>query len=79
MRKRATRAEVSDRAILENPYRMVETDLGDPDDHAVSLGVVDRGLMPDSTVAAAHPGAGALSGRFGARSTQGEISFRNSP
>jgi len=54
-RKKATRADVSDRAILENPYRMVETDLGDPDDHAVSLGVVDRGLMPDSTVAAAHP------------------------
>ena len=54
-RKRATRATVDDRAILENPYRMVETDLGDPDDHPVSLGVVDRGLMPDSTVAAAHP------------------------
>ena len=34
---------------------MAETDLGDPDDHPVSLGVVDRGLMPDSTVAVAHP------------------------
>ncbi|MHB1937483.1 MAG: AAA family ATPase [Acidobacteriaceae bacterium] len=54
-RKKATRADVCDRAILENPYRMMETDLGDPDDHEVSLGVVDRGLMPDSTVAAAHP------------------------
>ena len=54
-RKRATRADVDDRAIVENPYRMVETDLGDPDDHAVSLGVVDRGLMPESTVASEHP------------------------
>ena len=54
-RKRATRADVDDRAILENPYRMVEADLGDPDDHAVSLGVVDRGLLPESTVASAHP------------------------
>ena len=54
-RKKAARATVDDRAILENPYRMAETDLGDPDDHPVSLGVVDRGLMPDSTVAAAHP------------------------
>jgi hypothetical protein len=54
-RKSATRALVDERAILENPYRMAETDLGDPDDHPVSLGVVDRGLMPDSTIAAAHP------------------------
>jgi hypothetical protein len=54
-RKSATRAPVDERAILENPYRMAETDLGDPDDHPVSLGVVDRGLMPDSTIAAAHP------------------------
>jgi hypothetical protein len=54
-RKRATRVNVDDRGILENPYRIVETDLGDPDDHPVSLGVVDRGLMPDSTVAVAHP------------------------
>ena len=46
---------MSDRAILENPYRIVETDLGDGDDYPVSIGVVDRGLMPDSTVAAAHP------------------------
>ena len=54
-RKKATRSPVSDRAILENPYRIVETDLGDGDDYPVSIGVVDRGLMPDSTVAAAHP------------------------
>ena len=54
-RKKATRTDVTDRAILENPYRMVETDLGDPDDHPLSIGVVDRGLIPDSTIATAHP------------------------
>lgn len=54
-RKKATRATVDDSAILRNPYRIVETDLGDPEDHPVSLGVVDRGVMPDSTVAVAHP------------------------
>ena len=54
-RKKATRSPVSDAAILENPYRIVETDLGDSEDHPVSIGVIDRGLMPDSTVAAAQP------------------------
>ncbi len=54
-RAKATRTEVSDRDILENPYRMVETDLGDAEDHPVALGVTDRGLFPDDTIAAAHP------------------------
>ncbi|MCU1284051.1 MAG: hypothetical protein JWO13_401 [Acidobacteriales bacterium] len=54
-RKTASRLVVDDFSILENPYRIVEVDLGDPDDYPVSLGIVDRGLMPDSTVAAAHP------------------------
>ena len=54
-RRRATRAMLDDRAVLENPYRIAETDLGDSDDHPVSIGIVDRGLMPDSTIAVAHP------------------------
>jgi AAA domain/UvrD-like helicase C-terminal domain len=54
-RVRATRANVDDAAILENPYRIVELDLGDWDDHPVSLGTIDRGLLPDATVAAKHP------------------------
>ena len=54
-RAKATRASIDDAAILENPYRIVELDLGDYDDHPVSLGTVDRGLMPDSTVAVQHP------------------------
>lgn len=55
LRKQATRGEVDDGAILENPYRIVETDLGDAKENPVALGMVDRGVMPDATVAAAHP------------------------
>src|SRR6185437_12786190 len=50
-----TRASISDQEILENPYRISELDLGDSNDRPVALGVLDRGLMPDSTVAAKHP------------------------
>jgi hypothetical protein len=54
-RNKATRGQVDDKAILQNPYRIVEADLGDAKENPVSLGVIDRGLMPDATVAAAHP------------------------
>ena len=54
-RKKATRSPVDDQALLENPYRIVETDLGDGDDYPVSIGVVDCGLMPESTVAVTQP------------------------
>jgi ATP-dependent exoDNAse (exonuclease V) alpha subunit len=54
-RNKATRGQVDDAAILNNPYRIVETDLGDAKERPVALGMVDRGLMPDATVAAAHP------------------------
>jgi hypothetical protein len=54
-RKKATRSDVSDAVILDNPYRIVEADLGDAEDYPASIGVIDRGLMPDSTVAAAQP------------------------
>ena len=54
-RNKVTRSVVEDRSILENPYRIVETDLGDMKEHPVSLGVIDRGLMPDSTIAVANP------------------------
>jgi len=34
---------------------MTEADLGDRDDVPVSIGMIDRGLMADSTIAAKHP------------------------
>lgn len=54
-RAKATSAKVSDRGILENPYRMSEVDLGDGSDLPVSVGMIDRGLLADSTLAVKHP------------------------
>jgi ATP-dependent exoDNAse (exonuclease V) alpha subunit len=54
-RSKATRGTVDDHGILANPYRIPETDLGDAYEHPVPIGVVDRGLLPDSTVASRHP------------------------
>lgn len=54
-RGKCASAQVTDSAILENPYRIIETDLGGDGERAVSIGVIDRGLLPDSVVAAKHP------------------------
>ncbi len=54
-RVKGTAAKVSDEEILANPYRMSEVDLGDWNDSPVSVGLIDRGLLPDATVAAKHP------------------------
>jgi hypothetical protein len=48
-------AKVDDREILENPYRISEIDLGSWDDSPVSVGMIDRGLLPDATIARKHP------------------------
>jgi len=54
-RDKGTSAKILDREIIENPYRMSEVDLGDRDDSPVSVGMVDRGLLPDITIAVKHP------------------------
>jgi hypothetical protein len=54
-RGRGVRSPVSDREVLENPYRIAELDLGDARDWPGPVGVIDRGLLPDATVAAACP------------------------
>ncbi|MEV4147748.1 AAA family ATPase [Amycolatopsis sp. NPDC049691] len=54
-RAKATRQKVSDLDILANPYRLAETDLGEFDDPPITLGLVDRGVLPDPTIAANHP------------------------
>ena len=54
LRAKATRLSVRDAEIIKNPYRIAELDLGD-EDHPVSISTIDRGLMPDSTIAVAHP------------------------
>lgn len=48
-------ATISDHEILENPYRMSEVDLGDVGDPPITVGTIDRGVLPDTTLAAKHP------------------------
>jgi AAA domain/UvrD-like helicase C-terminal domain len=55
IRNRATSSHVTDIEIIENPYRISETDLGDSKDQPIPIGMIDRGMLPDSTVAAKHP------------------------
>ncbi|MRD47435.1 AAA family ATPase [Caenimonas koreensis DSM 17982] len=54
-RKNASRSSVKDAEILANPYRIAECDIGDDSDVAISMATIDRGLMPDAIVQAAHP------------------------
>jgi ATP-dependent exoDNAse (exonuclease V) alpha subunit len=54
-RDKATRISVSDCQILNNPYLICEMDLGDEGDRPVAMGTLDRGLMPESTLAVCHP------------------------
>lgn len=54
-RNAAATETLSDHEILDNPYRVAETDLGTLEDPAVSVGMVDRGLLPDPTVAVNCP------------------------
>jgi AAA domain/UvrD-like helicase C-terminal domain len=54
-RNAATPEKVSDREILDNPYRISEVDQGMIDDPVVSIGTIDRGLLPDPTVAGKCP------------------------
>lgn len=54
-RANSTTTQISDQEILANPYRVIEVDLGDGAEPTVNIGVLDRGLLPDSTIAAKHP------------------------
>ena len=46
---------ISDAEVLSNPYLIAETDLGDEQEQAVGVAVVDRGVLPDDVIAVAHP------------------------
>ncbi|QND52121.1 AAA family ATPase [Phyllobacterium sp. 628] len=54
-RRPAVTSAVTDEGILANPYRISELDLGDAKDAPVSVGTIDRGVLPDATIAAKHP------------------------
>ncbi|SNS77142.1 UvrD-like helicase C-terminal domain-containing protein [Asanoa hainanensis] len=55
LRDDATTRPISDADLLRNPYLVAEVDLGDGVDLPVSLPTVDRGLLPDPTVAVRAP------------------------
>jgi hypothetical protein len=44
----------SDTRIVENPFTIVENDLGG-EDPAITMGQVDRALLPDDAIAVMHP------------------------
>jgi hypothetical protein len=54
-RDSATRSSVTDADILANPYLICELDLGDAKEPPVSIGVIDRGMLPEDTLKARHP------------------------
>lgn len=53
-RRTATAGPISDKEIIENPYRIPELDLGGAEDLPVSISVIDRGMLPDASVSAEH-------------------------
>jgi hypothetical protein len=52
-RRAAFAFSTSDDEILANPYLIAERDLGGGEDAAISLEVIDRGLLPDEALVAA--------------------------
>jgi ATP-dependent exoDNAse (exonuclease V) alpha subunit len=54
-RVRSTRYPVSDLGLVENPYRIVEADLGDEKEPPISFGSIDRGLLPADTIRVNQP------------------------
>ena len=55
MRTKSTGVVLTDAGILANPYLLAEYDLGDEKDGPIAATLLDRGLLPDSTIAARHP------------------------
>ncbi len=55
LRNNSTEISTSDGELIENPYLIAERDLGAWDDSAISIGTIDRGLLPDDTLATRHP------------------------
>ncbi len=54
-RNKGASVVVQDAGIIANPYRICETDLGDGVEPPIHIGTIDRGLLPDDTIASRHP------------------------
>lgn len=50
-----TGIQINDSEIIKNPYRISEVDVDYEDDPAISIGTIDRGLLPDDTVRSRQP------------------------
>ncbi len=48
-------AACSDEDILKNPYLISEFDQGDASEGPIAVGIIDRGLLPEASIAANHP------------------------
>lgn len=55
LRDRMAGCRISDADPLANPYRIAELDVDHPDAPAISVGMLDHGLLPDTSFAACHP------------------------
>lgn len=54
-KRRAAGVTVADSEILANPYCIAELDPGGRDSTVVSMGSIDRGVLPQSPAASRHP------------------------
>ncbi|SFV07282.1 AAA family ATPase [Alicyclobacillus macrosporangiidus] len=54
-RENTAGCRISDADLLANPYRIAELDVDHPDAPAISVGMLDRGLLPDASIATRHP------------------------
>lgn len=50
-----TGVQIEDSEIIKNPYRISEVDLNYEDGPAISIGTIDKGLLPDDTVRSHQP------------------------
>jgi ATP-dependent exoDNAse (exonuclease V) alpha subunit len=48
-------ANYSDEDILKNPYLISEFDQGDELEGPIAVGIIDRGLLPEASIASKHP------------------------
>lgn len=55
LRQKVADGDIPDAAIIQNPYVIAERDLGDSKENPISVGMVDRGVLPSDDIAAKHP------------------------
>ena len=54
-REKSLRQPVTDKDIIKNPYVIAELDLGDAGEPPISMGTIDRGMLPDQSIALRAP------------------------